>query len=398
MHIYAQHGYAKATKIEVGLREGSIRGVIMGPRNERPERMSQYISNLRDEFNDDVVILFDPQFYVTTLPDATDGNLLDYPYYRSRLTRANFTSPTDLHSYAAGALEYQLELGVDRLISPTALFNDFSDPWSQIALSSAQEAMLVHQNLPGTPPPLLLSLAIDDAAFGNRDGMDEFLHIISLWDVAGFYLLIQRTDTTYPAQLNDYTLANLIKFVHGLAELNDFEVICGYSDLAGLALHAVGALATGTGWFNTLRQFSLARFQPSTGGRPANARYTSQALMNSILVLPELAAIAQAGMLDQVLSNSARDAVFSVGIPPPAWPLGEACLQHWEVLEKLASEVSSQGSTSANLTLLQGKMEAGLALYAELSELGVPFEAATGPGNLQKGLDAIQSFRGSVNL
>jgi len=65
MYVYAQHGYGKGNMIEEGLREGHIKGVILSPRHETPDNIEQYIADLRDEFGNEVTILFDPQFYVT---------------------------------------------------------------------------------------------------------------------------------------------------------------------------------------------------------------------------------------------------------------------------------------------------------------------------------------------
>lgn len=395
--IYAQHGYGKTDKIEVGIREGSLTGVILGPRNERPHRMAQFANALRQEFQNQITILLDPQFYIANIPDPKPGPLADYPYYRERLSRGNFLSTTDLHRYADEALRYQAGLPLNRLVSPTVLFGDFRDPWSQISLLLAQESIAVHSAL-ADPPPLLVSLTFDEAALRNRDAMAEFLDIISLWDIAGFYVLVRQNDPTYPAQFEESILANLIYLVYTLSQRNDFEVVCGYADLVALSLHAVGASATGGGWFNTLRQFSLRRFQPSSGGQAANARYTSRPLMNSILVVPELQTAYQPGVIDQVLSGAARDGIFATGSPANAqWPRGASCLHHWEVLSGLAGEVA-RGSISDRLTYLERLMQGALGQYAVLTDAGVPFAAATGPRNLTLGLRAIRSFRADVGI
>lgn len=396
--IYAQHGYGKADKIETGIREGLLTGVILGPRNEQPDKMVQFANALRQEFQNQITILFDPQFYIANIAHPNPGPLADYTYYRAGLSRGSFVSPTDVHRYADEALTYQTGLPLDRLVSPTVLFSDFRDPWSQISLLLAQESITVHSTLPD-PPPLLVSLTFDEAALRNRDAMDEFLNIISLWDIAGFYVLVRQNDPTYPAQFEESTLASLIYLVYTLSERNDFEVVCGYADLVALPLHAVGASATGVGWFNTLRQFSLSRFQPPSGGQPARMRYTSRPLINSILVVPELQTAYQLGLMDEVLSGTARDGVFATGSPANAqWPNSASYLHHWEVVSGIAGEIASQGTVSDRLTYLEGQMQGALGQYAVLDDAGVPFEAATGPRNLTLGLRAIRSFRADVRI
>ena len=391
--IYAQHGYGKSDKIETGLREGSLAGVILSPRNESPEKMIDFVDHLRQEFLSEIDILFDPQFYVSTISDPNLGYLAEYPYHQARLTRGRFVSPTDVNRYAEQALAYQTDLSLDRLIAPTVMFDDFRDPWSQIALQLAQESTNVHATL-DVPPPLLVSLAFDESALRSREAADEFLDIISLWDVAGFYLLVRQNDSSYPAQFDESVLANLMYFVYTLSEINDFEVVCGYSDLTALPLHAVGATAAGTGWFNSLRQFSLTRFLPAIGGQPARARYTSGPLLNSILVVPELQTIYEVGSIDGVLSSTTRDGTFATTSPADVpWPANVASLHHWEVISGLASQIAGQGSIPDKLGFLEDLVQGALGRYTVLDEAGVPFQAPSGPRNLHLTHRAIRSFR-----
>jgi hypothetical protein len=396
MYTYAQHGYGKSDKIETAIRQGSVSGVILSPRDEQPERLAQYIAALRQEFAAQVTILFDPQFYATTVTPVRDGYLPDYPYYQPGLTRGRFIAPLDIQQYVSDVIDYQLPLGLDRIISPTVFFSDFTDPWSQIALSMAQQSTVLGA---GQAQPLLLSLVFDETALRNRTALNDFLDIISVWDVEGFYLVIRRNDTTYQAFSDDLILKNLMYLTYVLAEVNDFEIVLGYSDFVGLLLHAVGAEATGTGWYNTLRQFSLARFQPATGGRPARPRYTSDALLNSILVVPELAAIYQRGRLPQVIATTAYDGTLANGNPAnAAWPPDVACLHHWEVLSRLAAEVATQGSVAASLDRLQERIQQAVATYNLLLTAGIPFEVATGQRELDVWLRAIRSFRQEAGL
>lgn len=398
MHIYAQHGWGKSDKIEAGLRARHLSGVILSPRDEQPDRMEALVNDLRDEFGKEIRILFDPQFYATTVVPARDRFLPDYPYYEPGLARGRFIAQADIHRYVENTLAYQTTLGLDRVIAPSVLFADFRDPWSQIALSLAQEAIAVHAGL-GSAPPLLLSLVIDESALRNRDALDEFLDLITAWDLAGVYLVVRCNDPSYPALFDDGPLANLVYLVYALGHVNGFEVVCGYSDLVGLLLHAVGVSATGTGWYNNLRQFSLARFQPPRPQRAARARYTSSALLNSILVVPELEASDGVGLLGQVLSNTSHDGVMASGNPANSpWPLNIACLHHWEVLDSVAQLVSSQGSVAQNLAVLEDRIRQAAATYTLLEGAGLVFEPSTGPRNLALWRRAIASFRAEAGI
>lgn len=398
MHIYAQHGWGKSDKIEEGLRAGHLSGVILSPRDEEPDRMAALVDALRDEFGEEITILFDPQFYATTVVPARDRFLPDYSYYEPGLARGRFIAQADIHRYVETTLAYQTTLGLDRVIAPSVLFADFRDPWSQIALSLAQEAIAVHAGL-GSAPPLLVSLVIDESALRSRDALNEFLDIITVWDLAGVYVVVRCNDLNYPALFEETPLANLMYLVYVLAKVNGLEVVCGYSDLVGLLLHAVGASATGTGWYNNLRQFSLVRFQPATGGQRPRDRYTSTPLLNSILVVPELEASYQVGAIGQVLSNTSYDGVMVSRNPANSpWPLNVACLHHWEVLDSVVQLVSSQGSVAQNLAVLEDRIRQAAATYTLLEGAGLVFEPSTGPRNLALWLRAIASFRADAGI
>jgi hypothetical protein len=396
MTLYAQHGYGKGDKLESGLGAGSLQGVILSPRNESPERMAALANSLRLTFGSSRQILFDPQFYATTIPDANDGPLPDYPYYRNGLTRRQFISQEDIHRYALETLEYQAPLELDRLISPTVLFDDFRDPWSQIALSMAQESLAVHRNISGAPP-LLLSLVVDENALRSRDALNEFLDIVTAWDVLGFYLIVRRNDRSYPAPFEETVLQNFLYLVYVLSTVNGYEVVCGYTDIVGMLMLAVGAKAIGTGWFNTLRQFSLSRFERATGGRPPRARYTSDALMSSILVVPELATASVLGFGADVVSGTGYDAAM-LGDPSNApWPPESACLHHWAVLARMATRFQ-EGSIGDRLDALEESVQRALALYAVLQRSGVQFDPPSGSRDLALWLRVIANFRLEAGL
>jgi hypothetical protein len=262
----------------------------------------------------------------------------------------------------------------------------------------AQEAVSLHKGLKKAPP-LLISVVVDEQAFKNRDAVNEYLDIISLWDVQGVYLIVRRTDSTYPASTDESVMANLMYFVYVLSEINGLEVVCGFSDMMGMLLHAAGATATGTGWYNSLKQFTLKRFQPSTGGRAPRARYTSGPLLGSLLIVPELDAAYRLKQVPKVISNTTFDGAFLTRNPGNVeWPASTACLHHWEVLSSLASEFSSQGSVSDNLDVLQEAIKKGIRTYQALERAGVQFELPTIPRDLRTWNTAIDAFRAEVGL
>jgi hypothetical protein len=354
---------------------------------------------LREEFGDDIGILFDPQFYASTLLQARDGHLSEYGYYRRGLTRANFLTAEHIRQFASSAVNYQASLPLSGIISPTILLEDFGNAWSQIALSLAMESINEHAKLVAAPP-LYVSLVAEENALRNKDSLGELLDIISLWEmVAGFYVIVRPNDLSYPSLMQSDALSNLMYLVYALS-LNGFDVVCGYSDLVGILLQAVGARVAGSGWYSSLRQFSLSRFQPAKGGRAPRPRYTSSGLLNSVLVIPELDAIYQAGFAEDVLSRSSYDGAMYRG-PAGAlagWNPEMSCMHHWEVIDALSARLSGEGSVGGNLDALESAIDTSLTLYRAILGSGIVFEAASGPRNLPAWRDGIQAFRAEAGI
>lgn len=392
MPIYVQHGYGKSDKIEYGIANNLVSGVIFSPRDEEPRALSNYMLRLRRQHSGEIDILFDPQLYASTIVPARLGRLPRYPYFRGSLRREDFVSASLVRDLARNTIEYQTRLPVSSVLSPTVLIYDFRDLWSQIALALAQESVEAHR-VSGSELPLLLSVVVDENAFRSKESMEEFLDIITRFDIDGVYLVVHRNDALYPGKWDPTSLANLLYFTYVLATINQFNVVCGYTDLWGLLLCAVGARVIATGWFHALRQFRLARFQPSTGGRPARPRYTSARLMNSILVVPELSTAERLGCSNVILSGSPYDAALARGsVANAAWTLSQATMHHWWVLGRLAATVAQHSSVSQNLELLRALIENGLSTYEQLGRRGVEFELPSGPQHLLTWQRSISMF------
>lgn len=338
MSIYIQEGWGKSNKIDQAINDNSINGVVWSPRDEDPITLPATISHYKDDYPD-CQMLFDPQFYVTTLANPRDGHLPDYPYYHTGLTRVNFNNPQTIQNYATDSLNYQATLPLDRILSPTVLFEDFRDPWSQVAVMMANASVNIHANI-HEAPPLLISLVISEAALHSTGNLEEFLDAISILPAKGFYLIVHRSTPVYQAAFDPAPLENLIYLVYALAEINQFEVVLGYCDLVGLLMHAVGATATCAGWYQNLRQFTMNRFLPSDGGRQPKQRYSSIPLLNTVF-FTDLDNTQYVGQLASVLSNTHYDTVFTAGRTPSntPWSAEVSTLHHWVVLSQLLTMI-----------------------------------------------------------
>lgn len=391
MTVLAQHGWGKSDKIERGISDGSLRGVIMSPRDEAPSRLSSFLLDIQASYPN-TERLADPQFYVGNIWPVRDGRLTEYPHYRPHLTPMAF-STTDIRNYVDAALVWQHGLAVSSVLSPTVMVDDLGSAWAQIALMLAQETVRQHDG----SKPLLVSLIVGEEALRQRAQVDYWLDSLTQLDVDGFYLVIRRVSESYGQRYDAEVLAPLLRVCYSLAELNQYRVIVGYTDMATLLLHAVGVSGTGAGWFAGLRQFSLRRFQPVSGGRQPRARYTSRPLLNSIYVT-ELDGLYNAGQVTSVLSGTQYDRRFS-GPPNPEnvpWPPDESALHHWDVLSDVCSALVGAG-VGNRLDSARSIIAQALAVYSQLGPL-VPFATETGPGHLEQWLDALDRFRSDASV
>ena len=62
MSILAQHGFGKGQKLQAGLKQKTIGGVVFSPRDEEPSELVSLAKGIRSEFAE-AVLLMDPQVY-----------------------------------------------------------------------------------------------------------------------------------------------------------------------------------------------------------------------------------------------------------------------------------------------------------------------------------------------
>lgn len=391
MLLLAQQGYGRSDKIERGIRDGSLSGVILSPRDTAADSLPPFIEALRTEFGDELEILFDPQFFASVIPDSTDRHLPEYPYYRPGLGRSNFLSASDVSRYVRDAISYQASLDLTSVISPTVAFDNFSESYCQTALQLAAESCSVYSDI-GPDQQLILSFVMGEAAVADIDSVFEFLDIATAWQTDGFHLVIEPSNTRYPNTIDSERLANLMYIIYSLGEINEKEIVVAYADFEGLLLGAAGATSMATGWYSGLRQFSRTRWLPSTGGRAPNARYSSAPLLNSITVVPELLAAYRVGRAADCLSDTDYDTGFQDANPADVpWSRPEQCLQHWAVLSALLDQTDSS-AIADRLGLVRELIENAVVVYEELGDLGVVFDGPTGPARLTQWSQAIDRF------
>jgi hypothetical protein len=403
MSILAQCGFGRGNKIERGLESAVIEGVIMSPRDERRDRLEQTVTLWNRDYPHSI-IFFDPQFYAAALNVPRDGHLSEYDYYNNNngLGRTHF-SGTRIHRYVQECLDYQHKSFQDRvrfLISPTVLFDGFRDFWSQVALNMAVESADYHAIMPDDPAPLLLSIVVSETAFQTMDAMEEFLDALTELDVEGFYLIIRRNANSIQNAMEAASFGRLLYFCYILSELNEYKVIAGYSDWHSFLLKVVGVAHTACGWYQNLRQFSLARWQPPTGGRRPLKRYSSLPLLSCPLIIPEVQDIYLANLLPRVLTGTDYDSILSSGPSKgeTSWSDEVSCLAHWFSLDAVSQQISKQPNISARIQEAERIMQNAHTLYRHLENNGISFDPQTGPDHIAEWRTSLQEFCGIAGI
>ncbi|MDP8239659.1 MAG: hypothetical protein P9X24_11270 [Candidatus Hatepunaea meridiana] len=402
MSILAQCGYGRGQKIEKGIDAGLIDGVIMSPRDERRQRLESDIQTWREAYPD-AMILFDPQFYASKFTNPRDGHLSEYEYYKnnSGLKRTHF-SPSLIQKYVKECLDYQINIlgeNPEYLISPSISIDDFYDHWSQIAINLAIESADYHSSL-NNPPPLLISIVVSETAFRSLPSVEEFLDILTELEVEGFYLLIKR-DANYLVHAYEPTAySNILYFCYILSVINGYKIISGYSDWHSFLLHTVGVNYTACGWYQNLRYFSLARFQPSTGGTRPRKRYSSIPLLSNPLINPEFNSIFISGYIQNALSESNYDYILLNGpiSGEGNWSDEISCFAHWYSLKTIVERIESHALVADRIIEANLIIQSAQQLYLQLENAGINFDPSTGPNHLDEWLSGLNEFRGIAHL
>lgn len=396
MALYVQHGHGKSEKINEALNDGIVQGVVLAPRNEKPDNLALCVESLARRAGCEVLV--DPQFYISAFAPANSRYLPDYEYFQGGLSASDFTLRR-VRQFARETLNFQIELGVSSIVAPTVLFESFTDRWYQIALNLA-DAALEHYGSLSTPVPLLLSFVLAEEALVAEDEVNRFLDTVTQdgWGMGGFYFVVARHEGTYNQDWESSRLANLLYLVHVLGRVNGLRVVMGYTDFAGIALRAAGASAFATGWSQGLRQFVRKNFlQRPPGGQPARDRYSSGKLLNSIY-MQELQDIFDVGRLNQVLSGVTLDNVITSAASPlsSGWNLNLSQQHHWQTLHSLDATLT--GNLRSDIVDVLRRVRDAQGIYAVLERLGVEFERFTGKEHLPSWGRALSEFGRRVGI
>jgi hypothetical protein len=363
MTFYVQHGYGKGQKLPAVLTGGHLGGVILSPGDEDAANLADTARFCRDNTLD---VLIDPQTYLySTQPSGRGRNHEAHELAFDGLSWAQDAQSVATHIDRIGRLNDALNPS-GRWIAPGPLQHSFADLWTPLSVQFARTASQAWG-----PDRTIATLVVDEAGLSEWSAIERWLDVVTSLPIRGFYILVSRPSTAYPSTpWAPAKLANLLRLIHALSELNEFEVVWGYSDLEGLLGLAAGASTIATGWSYTLRQFSSSKWMsPSTGGRAPAVRTHLQRLWSLPRAETETALL---------FASDQREAIFTAAeiarydsTPFDALGRVEAQVDHMNSLASRAAWLGSEPDVSTRVSTVGFSLDGAIALWDSIRDTGL---------------------------
>lgn len=392
--ILAQHGYGPSDRVEVGLTDGSLGGVILSASNIKPDQLAEYCSAIR-LCRPDSIILFDPEYYVNFIQEADKfGKLADYPYFNHPMAASDLASPRLLMDTAQKVLKQQVEVGLQQVTAPTIEITSFgsaNEPYALSLLHASSEYMA--DNHPGVD--LYCSLLINESAFYDVERMALFLDAITrLKSIKGYYVVVDRSNSQKNFWTNPQNLSAYMYFIHTLASYK--TVALGYTDGTALLGLVAGATYVSNGWWQNSGNFTKKRFV--TGGGRRRATYYSKQLMSTIYVDGELSVLVNKGLGPQIAGTTKYDtAVATDPLNPASWGEREAVFHKWMILSEHDNEIAAAATEKERLELIESKINVAKDLSETMNaQLPDGFNSNHGPEKLRTWIAAIEQYKKGV--
>jgi len=362
MKLFAQHGYGEGEKVNNGLKDGLISGVIFGAKDINPDRLETRLNEIKKEFPD-AGRLFDSQYFVSLIgndPNIKLGKLDEYSFFKAR-RRSQLEANNLVAEEIRKVLEFQAALPVTHLIAPNILISrSFDSVEAVISKSFIRQTRKIFDEFK-VKQPVFTTLAISREALIDTAELESFLNDITLLDSPpdGFYLLIAARDVEARYDIFNADVIAAWMLLNYSLKINGFKVINGYSDILSPFLGAVGGDIGCTGWWSNLRFFSLDRFAPeATGGRLPVQRYLSAKLLNRITFY-ELNALRR--FVPQIVNGLAKDKAYE-NEPERTVEI----LQTWEALSSMLESMADSNDVSKNLNKCADAIKLAEQLYSEI--------------------------------
>ena len=385
--FYLQHGHGKSTKVEDCAADGNVAGIILSPGHEDVGALAETV---RRSLALGLRVLVDPQSYVyATTPQ---GQIRFHNSHGIDFTQLHWAlSASEISELVEAAASTNRGAGVESpWICPAPFHRNLTDYWMPAGVQLTRTAI---EEWGGS---LISTIAIDESVLADWDRVAEWLDVLTTLDVSGFYLLVSRRTPLYPpAPWETGNLINLLRLIHTLSVVNQYEVIWGYADVDGLIGMAAGATAVASGWSYGLRQFNIERYNQQRGGGAAAVprlyvpRLLSDLRHNEADDVFHLAG-GQTLFPPEVQTEFATRRFDSLGNP-------EAQTRHLIGLAADVAEISGITDFRDRLTRVEQKVNAAITDLTELRAAGIELEPRYA-NRLKSYLDALPAFREAVGL
>jgi hypothetical protein len=375
MKLLAQHGFAPADKLDRGVQEGFVEGVVLSSRYLTLHSAREHVQRLL-ELNQKLDVLLDPEYFAIQqlgMPNAQLGRLADedqWSHFVPHRLTALLTDKTAIESVVAASFEDQQSIGCTGLIAPNIYVSrSFDSIEAAVALSFITQAKSVAE-AKSMNMPVFATLCVTRNALLNQQEFEAFLATLTVVDPKpdGVYVLVaagtadergqsSRAELVVPEVVGNWMLLNF-----SLA-LNGMSVINGCSDLLSPLLGIAHGTAGASGWWSGLQFFSMGRYvRNEGGGQQPLKRYVSARLLNRVTVNEREAFVA---VVPTVANGLVTDSYYEGREPSRT----EEALQSWDAIRTL-NRASCTGDLVENLRAFEGRLVAAEDCYQELASAG----------------------------
>ncbi|MCY3924889.1 MAG: hypothetical protein OXG52_05180 [bacterium] len=377
MTFWIQHGYGKADKIDTVADSGLLAGVILSPADEEPPSLTSTVSSAQRR---GIEVLLDPQFYIHTISGAVARCHSHHGLEFGEISW--LLSPDEIARHCQAVITLNRDLGIRHVVSPAPYLASFGDPWVPVSLQYARATIELAET------PVYLSLVTEDTAFADWDSALRYLDALTTLDAEGIYLIVGTSAQGYPVNWQSERLANVLRVIYTLAELNRYKVIWGYSDLAGVLGVSVGASGAATGWYHSLRRWTTDKWMPKSGGRQANTRIFVEQLLSTIEWNSEAISAARWRDASRVFPDSGLRRRLKA---EEQWGIVESWNQHLLAMARLHRAVDRGSDVSARVASIRRRVQDALDLHEEIAASGAAVSTTHSSG-LKALLEAIDAF------
>ncbi|AHF94356.1 hypothetical protein OPIT5_13180 [Opitutaceae bacterium TAV5] len=375
-------------------------GVIYGAKEISNDKLRSELEQIAADWPD-AGRFFDPHYFATLIaaqPGARLGYLIGdkgHGYFRAHMRR-DLEQVTPVREDIRACLRFQAALPVTGLISPNIVVRRNLDSIEAvIAKSFIRHAPEIAREV-APDRELYVTLAISQAALTDRNELRAFLQEITELDdpPAGFYLLLEKLDTTPQPSLTERDCLSRWMLVNHTLKVSGFKIINGYTDLLAPYIAATGADAVATGWFGTLKCFSLRKFEPNdTIASRAVPRYTSASLLKSIrhAELHDLR-----DHFPEILNNLPSDAFYPI-IDGSRPDLTAEAVQNWEGIRAMIAKCE-RPDVSASLDACSTTLDEAGELYSAINTIAYPLRERSNNEHIAAIRDELSEFSNLAEL